>query len=251
MTMGQDSPGMWSSPFTLKVQIRNFVVITHAVPAERVRAVLPADYDLQTFAGDGGETCLVSATCFCNHDFRYGLGFPRMTFDENTLRTYVAYRGRPGVYFFGRYLSSSVATAGQKTLSRHVWKGDFDVDTDLSEEGYESYRARTTGEIGDIDFVIEAGDAPAAPPPFESPDDHAQFITYRPSGLFTSQAGLQGHMPVGHRRMDPWAGRLVAGRFEPWERWGILLPDEHEHVYSVLVEPVIDFTLYPPRPAFP
>ena len=235
---------------SFSVEVENFAVVTHRVPADRVRAHLPDIYELQTFEQDGEEYAFVSATCFCNRDFRVtGVPFPRHTFNESTYRTYVDYNGRWGVYFIGRYLGTPLAVSAQKTLARDTWRGDFDVSIDRTADGYRSYVCNVSGDHGGASFSVEAADPPSAQAPFSSVDEHTQFITYRLSGLFTSTAGLQGHMPVSHPRMRPYQGRLFAGRFEFWERLGIVRPEEREDVYSVLVLPHVPFTLHPPRPA--
>lgn len=233
----------------MSIDVRNFAIVTHAVPADRVRAHLPDPYELQTFSDDGDELSLVSATCFCNKDFRWSaLPYPRHTFNENTYRTYVTHKGRVGVYFFRRYLGTQLARLPQRVFERFARHGDFEVDVDIDEEGVHDYFCSVEGDGRRTEFELSALDVPDVQAPFETPDEHAQFITYRLHGFFTSSAGFQGHMPVSHPRMDPWAGRLLNGRFDVWHELGILKPDEAGDVYSVLVQPQIDFTLYPPRP---
>ena len=236
---------------SISVEVLHFALVTHAVEAERVRAHLPAIYELETFqAADGVERALVSATCFCNHDFRpYALPYPRFTFNESTYRTYVRLGDKRGVYFFGRYLEGIRSTGPQRLFARHTFLGDFEVEIDRDEDGYELYRCAVSSRCGNTRFDVRAKDRPRPQEPFESGDELAQFITYRLHGFFTSSVGYQGHMPVGHERMRPFSGELESGRFDLWERLGILAPDEVSPPYSVLVQPPIMFTLYPPRPA--
>lgn len=49
--------------------------------------------------------------------------------------------------------------------------------------------------------------------------------------------------------MDPFGGSLNAGHLDPWTELGILFPDEYDGVYSVLVQPHVHFSPFPPRPA--
>ena len=221
------------------------------MPVERVQPHVPERFRIQTFDGGGGaEKCLVSATCFCNYDFRYsGLPYPRLTFNESTYRVYVDYDGRNGVFFVGRYLGHPLPRAAQRIFDRDVYLGDFEVETNLTDRGYDSYTCRVKSSEGATSFALSATNQPDAIDPFATGDDHSYFLTHRLHGLFTSSAGLPGHMPVTHDRMRPWEGELRSGRFELWERLGILYPDEVADVFSVLVQPVIDFKLHPVRPA--
>lgn len=236
---------------SIRVDVEHFALVTHAVPAERVRAHLPDEYELETFrAPDGSERAFVSATCFCNRNFRaYALAYPRLTFNESTYRTYVRRESKRGVYFFGRYLGRGLAAASERLFDQHAFLGEFEVKIDRTEKGYELYECSVSSDRGDTQFALQAVDTPPPQQPFDSGDDLAQFITYRLHGFFTSSLGRQGHMPVGHRRMEPFAGELHSGRFDLWERMGILAPNEVLPPYSVLVQPPIPFTLYPPRSA--
>ena len=235
---------------SFSVNVENFALVTHKVPAARVEPHVPEKLSLQTFEEDGERVCLVSASCFCNGRFRVtGLPYPRLTFNESTYRIYVEYNGRQGVFFIGRYLGHPLAVAAQKTLHRDTWLADFDVTMERTERGYASYVCHATGDHGETSFAISAEDDPAARPPFGSAWDHTQFITYRLSGLFMSTLGVVGHMPVSHPHMNCIAGTLHAGRFDLWHELGILDLEEAHNAYSVLVAPSVPFTLHPPRPA--
>jgi len=237
---------------TISIEVRNFAIVTYAVPADRVRGRLPSAYDLETFLGEDGELALVSATCFCNHDFRWSaLPHPRLTFDESTYRTYVSHRGRRGVYFFKRYLGSPLALPPQRAVEMSASLGRFAVETELDESGYAAYSCRVQSREEENSFLVTARDDPLARAPFHTGEEMAQHITYRLHGFFTTAAGFQGHMPVSHPRMAPWSGELVSARFDTLSRLGILHQNELGTPYSVLVQPVIAFELHPPRPLLP
>ncbi len=234
---------------TISVEVRNFALLTYAVPADRVKRHLPSAYTLETFHRNRREHCLVSATCFCNHGFRWsGLPFPRLTFDEATYRVYVTHRGRQGVYFFRRFLSSPIAFAGQRALDARVGVARFEVETRHDEDGYSLYTCSVrSGEVQNS-FTVGASTVPLRKPPFASGEELAQHITYRLHGFFQTTAGFQGHMPVSHRRMTPWSGELVSARLDTWSALDIVRPEEVARPYSVLVEPAVSFVLHPPRP---
>lgn len=234
---------------SLSVEVENFALVTHKVPAERVEPHVPDRLRLQTFDDGEGRYCLVSASCFCNRRFRItGLPFPHLSFNESTYRIYVEYNDRQGVFFIGRYLGHPLAVAGQKTLHRDTWLADFDVSIERSAKGYSSYVCHATGDRGETSFALTAEDDPKARPPFGSAWDHAQFLTYRNSGLFMASVGPLGHMPVSHPHMTCVEGTLHAGRFDLWHEHDILDRDEAHEAYSVLVAPFVPFTLHPARP---
>jgi uncharacterized protein YqjF (DUF2071 family) len=234
---------------TISVEVRNFALITYAVPVERVRRRLPGPYTLETFPKNGQEQCLVSGTCFCNHDFKWSAApRPRLTFDEGTYRVYVTHRGRRGVYFFRRFLSSPVAFGAQRVADRNVAMANFDTETRFDDSGYGLYTCSVRSGDVENSFTIRARGVPRRKLPFASGEELAQHITYRLHGFFETPIGLQGHMPVSHRRMAPWSGELVSGRFDTWTQLGIVSSEEAAHPYSVLIEPAVNFLLHPPRP---
>lgn len=231
------------------IEVTDFALVTHRVPADRIRRRLPSRYELQTFTDEGREWGLVTTTCFCNRDFRpTALQYPRHTFNETTYRTYVTHKRRAGVYFFGRYLGSRLAYTSQRALARDTYYGDFDVRVERTAAGFASYVCNVASPRGDTSFSIHATRLPPAIAPWPDGREHEQFLTFRPEGFFTSSAGLQAHAPVEHKRLQTWAGELNAGRFELWSELGIVPEREWESPYSVLVTPGARFILHAPRP---
>ena len=236
---------------TAELDVENFAMITHSVPVERVRDHVPEMFELDTIVDASGETrALITASCFCNRDFHWS-AIPQLThdFNQNTFRTYVTYKGLKGSYFFGTYVGTRLSFVGQCIVAANSYYGDFEVDTSGGASGYPSYSCRTEVEHGRISFELTAVDKVEPKAPFSTGDQMAEFITHRLHGFAKSPLGFQVHGPVEHRRMRPWAGRLISGTFDFWEMHDILFPDEFDDPYSVLVEPSVHFTLHPPRPA--
>lgn len=231
------------------IDVEDFALLTYRVPAERVRAHLPAPYELQTHVYEREECCFVSTTCFLNRDFRpAALQYPRHTFYESTYRAYVELQGRDAVYFFGRYLGSSASYAAQRAVDRHALRGDFDVSVDRDGRGYSRYVCDVASETGATSFVLDAREPTTPIEPFATGDEHGQFITFRPVGCFTSSVGVQAHAHVRHDRLRPWQGRVANARLDLWHELGIVTPDEAATPASVLVAPGTTFYLFPPLP---
>ena len=192
---------------------------------------------------------LISASSFCNRQLHWSMArYPAIDFDQNTYRTYVTYKGNWGSYFFGTNVSTRLSYVGQSAVAAESFYADFDVDIDQDPEGYRRYSCRSQATYGKLEFEIDALEKPSARFPFSTGREHADFITYRLHGFSRAPLGGYTYGPIEHRRMDPWEGRLHSGRFDFWAALEILHPDEALPAYSVLVEPSVRFTLYPPRP---
>jgi hypothetical protein len=230
--------------------LENFVLITHAVPAERVQAQLPDKLALETFEGiDGRETCFVTTTCFCNRDLRWRVAKrPTHTFNQVTFRTYVTYGEARGLYFFGTYCDTVASVVWQGAMATGTKLGKFDLDIAKDGRGYSRYSCRARSGAEEVGWLVEATAEPAAIHPFTSADEHVQYLGYRLHGFSRNPFGFHTHGRVDHRKLRPFSGRLLEGRFDLWARLGILGPEEFLSPASVLVEPHIRFTLMPPRP---
>ena len=230
--------------------IQNFALVTHVVPAERVRPQIPDRFELETFWEDGIEKAWISTSCFCNHQCRWGgLRYPAHDFDQTTFRTYATYRGLRGAYFFGTWVSTRLSWFGQFSVAAHTRLADFDVEINGGRNGYPLYRFIARSGPAEVGFDIEALERVEPKAPFKTGDEHGGFITHRLWGFTRNPSGVHVVGRIQHRRMRPWAGRLNSGRFDYWAEKEILFPDEYDNVYSVLVEPSVHFLLYPPRPA--
>ena len=233
-----------------EVDLENVILITHAVPAERILRHLPEGLALETFdAEDGREMSFVTTTCFCNRDVRWRLTRrPTHTFNQITFRTYVTHGSDRGLYFFGDYVDTLSSWAVQGALAAGTQRARFDVDVAREGRAYRRYSCSARSGDEEVAFVAEASGEPAAPRPFTTGRQHAQFLTFRLHGFAKNPFGLHSHGRVDHRRFRPLSGRLIEGRFDFWENLGVLEPGEALSPYSILVEPHIRFILLPPRP---
>src|SRR5215210_52837 len=56
---------------TMTVTLRHFLIVSHAVPADRVRSLVPAGLTLDTIKVQGETCAILQATCFFNDNFHY------------------------------------------------------------------------------------------------------------------------------------------------------------------------------------
>lgn len=232
------------------VDLENFLMINHAVPATRVQAQLPDKLSLETFVGeDGVERCFVTTTCFCNRDLRWRLTKrPTHTFNQITFRTYVTYGEARGLYFFGTYCDTISSFLWQGAMATGTKLTPFELDISKDGRGYSRHAGAARSGAEEVSWLAEATDEPTPIHPFATANEHVQFIGYRLHGFSRNPWGFSTHGRVDHRKLRPFSGRLIEGRFDFWTRLGILEPDEWLMPASVLVEPHIRFTLMPPRP---
>lgn len=252
-----DRAAAFLMPLTLRARVRHLALITHAVPAERVRRHLPPQFELETFSmNGGGQKALVSVACFLNQGLHWSmLPWPRLTFEQVNYQTYVRYKGRVGVYFFATYLATPLSFLLERAVARNAYYGTFQVHRIQSREhGYGLYRYHVWSNHGETEIELTADrnsrSVSALKPydPFVSGNELVQHLSYRLHGFLKSSIGIYVDQMVLHPRMNPWFGELVSGRFELWERLGILKAKEVLPAFSVIVQPEIGFTMFPPFP---
>ncbi len=141
-----------------EVDLENFILVTHAVPAERVWPHLPDRLVLETFESeDGIEKCFVTTACFCNRDLRWRLtSRPTHTFNQLTFRTPVTYGEHRGLYFFGSYCDTVSSWAVQRALATGTKLGRFDLDVRRAGRGYARYSCTARSGDEEVAFVAEA-----------------------------------------------------------------------------------------------
>lgn len=238
-----------AAPLSLSAELRHFALITHQVPASRVRRLVPRCLELDLVDG----RALVSIGCFYTREFGLRFAparFPRLNFEQVTWRTYVRYRGRRGVFFFRTALGTVSSFLLQRAAARSARPAAIRTCREpyaqhfVTKLGYDNYEAEVISPRLRTSFKLEAT--------HKAQSDHEreldQFLTFRPHGFFHSSLGVVMDQAVAHRPFDPWKGRLIQGRFDYWQKLNILYPDEAQEPVSVLVEPAVRFVFYPPMP---
>lgn len=233
-----------------RVTLRDLALISHAVPAERVRRVLPAMYEPEIFTTLGGEEKTWVSVGFCRNEGPRSrlLPLPRLRFFQCTYRAYVRYQGRPGVFYFGTYVGTGAALLLRRAAMKNAYAGHFSLTTDYHESsGYDAYRAYCSSARGITCFAARATQVHRS-------NDLVKHLTERNRGYFeTSARGIHACQIGRHAPMQPWAGELAGelmhARFDLWKRLGVLEHDrEMRTAQSVLIQPEIPFSLSPPIP---
>lgn len=218
--------------------VEDFLIVTWAVPAERVRPLVPARLELDTIAGpDGAPRALLSTVSFQNRRFHWpgapglGIDFPQMNF-----RTYVRHPVSPAVYFFAAYLGHPLIWLGQRLLAANVYRARIQRTVERAGLGYRSYRVTARGPHGTTRLAVRDGTQPPPPtPPFASGSELALFITQRLLGYGPRVDGRLDQVEVAHRPLELLAGTWVGGDQAVWQKLGLLTPAEAARPYAVLL----------------
>jgi len=248
-------------PATFTVTLRDFLIVTYAVPAERARAHVPEKLALDMRPapdGDAGEMAFVQTTCSFSDNLHWsplGENAGGLSYHQSTYRILTKRGDRRGAFVLRTYVGTTEAYASQRAAAREVDYTPFDVHIagDFTQGRYETYNVRAVGERGqtalDVRGLAAAGTQ--APPPlasFPNTDDQTFFLTQREETYYHAAVGGIGLMPVEHAPLRPVAAELVAARLSLWTDLEVLSKDDLLRPVSVLIQPSVVFTTFPPRP---
>lgn len=229
----------------------HLLIVSYAVPPERIRPLVPSALVLDTILDDGRPLALVSAVAFHARaaSMPGGLALPLETAQLN-LRTYVQPTGR-SVYF----IRVEVGTRPLGMLGEIVLRGASPApvllapDYDEASGRYRAYEVRCFSPAGDVSLDV-AGEEVEGPPPlgFASWQAAGRFIADRPVGLASSTFGGYVRLDVDHAPLEPAVGRLVGARLRSLERLGILSREDAARPHSVFLKRRAVFEVRPPRP---
>jgi len=171
------------------------------LPAERLRAALPAELELDTYEGE----TWIGVTPFTIWNMRASFlppvpGLSEM--HELNVRTYVHYRGVPGIVFFSLDASSMLAVIGARTFFLVPY---FTADMSLKQEGdriiYHSRRTHSAAPAAVFDATWKIGDPLEA----SQPGSLEFFLTERYC-FFTVHDGAVYRCRIHHA---PWPLRTA------------------------------------------
>jgi uncharacterized protein YqjF (DUF2071 family) len=160
-----------------------------ALPVSTIRPLVPKAFELDTWDGE----IFVGAVPFFMQDTRLSF-FPKGTgldFLETNLRTYVHYKGQPGVYFFSLEASSWLAVKAARLgwgLPYHHARMHADVSVEEI-----SYDSKRIADGAHLDARFRIGDAlPVAAP------DSLEFFLLERYYLFVERNGIVSRGQVHH-----------------------------------------------------
>lgn len=240
----------------VQCRLRHFAIVSYTVDPALLRPLIPARFRLDTARVDGQEQALISAVPFLNVDF--GLAAwpsPKLEMAQVDYRAYVIDQqtGERAVWFFGTTLDSWTLP-----LPRYLWqqpwhRGRTQFDCRLAPGGkyYAYYRMQTASRWGSAELSLRQPPALTADfPGFADEETALFFLTHPLVGFYHRRRdGRLGAYRVWHDRLQVRPAQLVSARFALFERLGLVSLARQQQPYSVLLQPVNDFTVYlPPTP---
>ena len=187
-------------PWILK-QAWNDLLFAHwPVARDRLRELVPAYLELDTFNNEAW----LSVTPFRLSDLS-PRGIPAMpvisSFDEINVRTYVVYKGIPGIYFFSLDANSAMAVGGASTLFHlPYFLADIRVHDDRGRITFRSRRKRGA----DAAFEVQYSPAGHAFEPHSGTIEY--FLTERYC-LYTQDSAANAYRVEIHHA--PWRLHLA------------------------------------------
>jgi hypothetical protein len=182
-------------PWILK-QAWNDLLFAHwPVARDRLRELVPADLELDLFEREAWLTI----TPFRLSDLS-PRGVPALpwvsSFDEINVRTYVVYKGIPGIYFFSLDANSTVAVGGATTLFHlPYFLADIEVKDDRGRLAYRSRR------LADVTAEFQGEYAPAGSL-FEPQRGTLEYFLTERYCLYTHDSARNAYrVEIQHR---PW-----------------------------------------------
>lgn len=235
--------------------LQHFAILTYAIPAERLRPLVHRRFDLETIEGpDGAPRALISMVPFMDRDFHSAwLKYPQLTFGQTNYRAYVTDRhtGERVAWFFGTTLDSWLVA-----IPNRLWKlpwfrahSTFDCVYDNSAGRYSRYRLTTKSDWAPVSLELEdTGVAPNELGGFDSLEAGLVTLTHPFRGAFYRRDRRLGSYKVWHAPLELTVGRVKSAKIGLFEDLGLLTAEEALQPHSVLIQPLIEFTIYlPPK----
>lgn len=240
---------------TFTVTLRDLLIVSYAVPAERARVYVPDALPLDTFPGpDGARLAFLQTTCAFHENVRWsplaGNG-PGLSFHQSAYRILTRRNGRRGAFVLRTAVSTASAHLLGRAVAREVDEANFFVHVpgDPTGKRCDGYTLRAVGERGQTALDVRGlpQDAPIPAVPFADRNEMVFFLCQREENYFETATGGLGMIPVEHKPLRPVSAELVAARLSLWTDWGLLFPDDLLRPVSVLVQPAVALTAFPPR----
>lgn len=235
-------------------KLQHFAIITYAVDPARFVGLFPSRFRLDIIIINGEEKALISVVPFVDIDFTSAVfPFPKFTMGQTNYRIYVidTLTGERCVWFLGTTLDSWTIV-----VPRYVWqlpwhggKITFDclVDEDEKAGIYKRYNMVTESAWAPASVEIhQEQDAEFEFPGFPDPETALVYLTHPLAGFYYRRDGKLGTYRVWHKQLQVKPAVLTHAHFGLLSRMQLVTLKEQAQPYSVLVEPVNEFTIYLP-----
>lgn len=232
--------------------LKHFAIITYAVPAERFQGVFPERFQLDTVEVNGKEMGLISVVPFVDVDFTSAVfPFPKFTMGQTNYRIYIidTETGERCVWFLGTTLDSWTLAVPRYlwNLPWHAGKVNFDCAVNETSGLYDKYHMETTSSWAEASVnLIQSESDHFNFPGFPDIESALVYLTHPLAGFYYRRDGKLGTYRVWHKELEVKPAQLVSAEFKLLSNLGIVKESEQCSPYSVLIEPINEFTIYLP-----
>lgn len=234
--------------------LQHFAIITYAVPAQRFEGLFPERFRLDTVQIDGVEMGLISVVPFIDVDFTSAVfPFPRFTMGQTNYRIYIRdqHTGERCVWFLGTVLDSWTLAVPRFLWNLPWYAGEVRFDCELNPETglYQKYRMETASEWAAASVgLIQSEQDVFNFPGFPDVESALVYLTHPLAGFYYRRDKRLGTYRVWHKALDVRPARLQDANFKLLSDMGLVHKGEQQDPYSVLIEPLNEFTIYlPPK----
>lgn len=232
-------------------KLQHFALVTYAIDPARLEGMLPHRFKLDTIQYQGKEQALISVVAFVMLNLTSAVfPFPKVSMGQIDYRIYVIdqHTQQRCVWFIGTTVDSWTLPI-PRTVWQLPWHAGISYFNCLQDaEGYyQHYKMQTQSEWASAELQLCQSKQDewhyAGFPDLES---YLVFLTYPLAGFYHRRDGQLGTYRVWHERLQPKPAQLLHAKFDLLERLNLVSFEDQLNPYSVLIEPMNEFTIYLP-----
>lgn len=239
----------------IQCKLQHFALITYAVDPARFKKIIPTRFKLDTIQYQGKEHALMSVVLFMDVDFSSAVyPFPKFEMGQTDYRVYVIdlETQERCVWFLGTTLDSWTLI-----VPRYVWQLPWhpaQIKFDCQQEAsglYSRYKVQTQSAWAASNVHLSQSENDTWHfEGFPNLESGQVFLTHPSAGFYHRRDGKLGSYRVWHKRLQPKPAQLHTARFDLLDRLNLVSYEEQLKPYSVLIEPINEFTIYLPPSTF-
>lgn len=235
----------------VQCKLQHFALVTYALDPIRFKDIIPERFKLDTVQYQGKEQALMSVVPFIDVDFTSAVyPFPKFKMGQTNYRVYVIDQKTKErcVWFIGTTLDSWTLIVPRYLwqLPWHPAQIEFDCQQDASGL-YSQYKMHTQSAWATSELHLsQSEDDEWHFSGFPNLESHQVFLTHPLAGFYHRRDGKLGTYRVWHDRIHPKPAKLLYARFELLAHLNLVSFEDQLKPYSVLIEPVNEFTIYLP-----
>jgi hypothetical protein len=239
--------------FTALTTLEHFSIITYAVAHEKLRKLIPSQFDIYPIFLNGKKCGLVSAVTFIDKDFRFKKILPcnKFSFPQTNYRAYMIDKesGESCAWFFETSLGSLLAL-----IPKTVWKmpwfySQYKTNFGIKDGKYISYKVDIFSRTATANIdILESEDMNSIPDGFKSREEAELILTHPVTGYYLRSDGNLGRYQIWHPKMLIRPGQCSNAYFQIFEELGLLEKEEMKRPYSIFMTNKIEFIIdLPPK----